>query len=237
MKGLKKISIFICTIFMLFFSMNIAEGNCVKAAESTIKPILSVVPNNNNVFLEDTIRVELNIDNVTNVVAEDIIIKYDSTKLTLTGFNKMDGLKADKCSNTPGELRIVLYSDGTSNTINAKKLLMRLYFKAIAPGNSEITVQGKISDGINVDRQLTDEECLNTTINIAEKQLTSVDADDDEFTLLDLAIDARHYGEDPDSLRPEYETDVVRNDKIDDDDLKKIAEFVVANPNYEGNMD
>lgn len=237
MKKLKKISIFICAVFIAFFSVNIVQVNYAKAAESTTKPILSVVPNNKNVFLEDTIRVELNIDNVTNVVAEDIIIKYDSTKLKLTGFNKMDGLKADKCSNTPGELRIVLYSDGTANTINAKKMLMRLYFQAIAPGNSEISVQGKISDGINVDRQLTDEECVNTNINIAEKQLTSVNTDDDEFSLLDLAIDARHYGEDPDSLRPEYETDVVRNDKIDDDDLKKIAEFVVANPNYAGNED
>ena len=54
---------------------------------------------------------------------------------------------------------------------------------------------------------------------------------DGQFTLLDLAIDGRHYGENPEDL-PQYKTDVVENCAIDDDDLLKIGQYMLENPNY-----
>jgi hypothetical protein len=48
---------------------------------------------------------------------------------------------------------------------------------------------------------------------------------------LDLAIDGRHFSEDPKALT-NYNTDIVINDAIDNDDLTKIGEYMIANPNY-----
>jgi hypothetical protein len=48
-----------------------------------------------------------------------------------------------------------------------------------------------------------------------------------------LGIDALHFGEDPKA--PElssYDTDVVINNAIDDADLLKIAQEMMANSNY-----
>lgn len=48
-----------------------------------------------------------------------------------------------------------------------------------------------------------------------------------EFTLLDLGIDARHFSIDPESSELEnYNTDVVVNGEIDEDDLLEIAKYM-----------
>ncbi|WP_054749829.1 hypothetical protein [Ruminiclostridium josui] len=50
-----------------------------------------------------------------------------------------------------------------------------------------------------------------------------------EFTLLDLAIVARHLGEEPLSLQ-QYNTDIVMTRAIDEDDLTEIARYMLLNP-------
>ena len=52
-----------------------------------------------------------------------------------------------------------------------------------------------------------------------------------EFTLLDLAIVARHFGEKPTSL-PQYNTDIDVNQAIDKGNLTQIARYMLANKNY-----
>ena len=55
-----------------------------------------------------------------------------------------------------------------------------------------------------------------------------------EYTLLDLGIDARHFGKDPKSSElSEYNTDIVVNNAIDDDDLLEISRRMMLNSNYE----
>lgn len=51
------------------------------------------------------------------------------------------------------------------------------------------------------------------------------------FSILDLAIDGRYYGLNPEDY-PQYKTDVVENGAIDDEDLLQIGQYMLENPNY-----
>lgn len=107
--------------------------------------------------------------------------------------------------------------------------MLKLKFKGISTGDALVSIiKGRISDGINMEEDLFYDECGEATIAVEDYKDPNKDG---EFTLLDLAIDGRYYGQDPAEL-PEYKADVVEDGIIDDDDLIRIGEYMVENPNY-----
>ncbi len=81
-----------------------------------------------------------------------------------------------------------------------------------------------------MEKNLTDPECGYATITIQSEIHVN---NDGEFTLLDLGIDARYLFL-PASM-PElaaYNPDIVMDGMIDANDLSKIAEYMLGNPNY-----
>ncbi|ADL50936.1 cohesin domain-containing protein [Clostridium cellulovorans] len=195
------------------------------------KVVLNVEPERNRIHLNETVTANLTIDNIKEIAAEDIRIKYDTTKLQFLGYEQVDGIKLMKSSSQNGELRFILVSKGLLNVVNSKTILLKLKFKGIAPGDGLVDVtKGRVSDGILMEKNLKDVECGQVNINVADEELIDVNADD-EFSLLDLGILGRHLGEDPADL-PEYNADVVLNDAIDDEDLAEVVKFMLLNPNY-----
>ncbi|ADL50938.1 cohesin domain-containing protein [Clostridium cellulovorans] len=195
------------------------------------KVVLNVEPERNRIHLNETVTANLIIDNIKEIAAEDIRIKYDTTKLQFLGYEQVDGIKLMKSSSQNGELRFILVSKGLLNVVNSKTILLKLKFKGIAPGDGLVDViKGRISDGILMEKNLKDVECGQVNINVADEELIDVN-DDGEFSLLDLGILGRHLGEDPADL-PEYNADVVPNDAIDDEDLAEVVKFMLLNPNY-----
>lgn len=191
--------------------------------------MLNVEPEKTKIKTTKTVSANLIIDNIKDIAAEDVRIKYDSTKLKFLGMDEVDGIKLVKSYTQPGELRVIVASKGAANVVNAKKALLKLNFKGIAAGEVLVDVtKGRVSDSITMENDLTDSECGQATIIIED--LKDVN-NSGEFTLLDLAIDARLLGEDPKTLT-EYNTDIVEDNAIDDDDLLKIGEYMLANPNY-----
>lgn len=196
--------------------------------------ILNIEPEKTKINLNDTVSANLTIDNIQDIAAEDIRIKYDSTKLKFLGYEQVDGIKLVKDVSQDGELRVILASKGKANIINAKKALLKLNFKGIAAGDALVDVtKGRVSDGITKEYDLTDEQCGQATITI--QGIADVD-NSGEYTLLDLAIDARHEGEDPSTL-PQYNADQDGNKAIDDADLTEIGQKMLDNPNYEFNKE
>ncbi|WML33214.1 Ig-like domain-containing protein [Clostridium sp. OS1-26] len=191
--------------------------------------VLNIEPEKTKIKTTETVSANLVIDNIKEIAAEDVRIKYDNTKLEFLGMDEVDGIKLVKNDTQPGELRVIVASKGADNVVNAKKALLKLNFKGIAAGEALVDViKGRVSDGITMEKDLTDAECGQATITIED--LKDVN-NSGEFTLLDLAIDARHLGKDPKTLT-QYNTDIVENNAIDDDDLLKIGEYMLANPNY-----
>lgn len=80
------------------------------------------------------------------------------------------------------------------------------------------------------EKNLLEKECDQAIVKIeAPKDVNRTG----EFTLLDLGIDARHFGKNP--TAPElsaYDTDVIINNAIDNDDLLKIGQEMLLNSNY-----
>ncbi|EPZ55611.1 hypothetical protein H477_2970 [[Clostridium] sordellii ATCC 9714] len=84
-----------------------------------------------------------------------------------------------------------------------------------------------------MEKDLTEEQCDQGKIIIEE--LKDVNGNG-EFTLLDLAIDARNFKKDPKSKElSKFNTDIDINNAIDESDLLEIGKLMIDNPNYEPN--
>lgn len=195
--------------------------------------ILNIEPDKSTINLSETVTTNLVINNITGIAAEDILIDYDQTKLEYVSMEEIPGIKIAYSNNdsAKGQLRLILASQGKANVVNAKKILLKIKFKGISAGDGLIDItKAKVTDGITLEKDLEDDQCGEATITIiAPKDVNRTG----EFTLLDLGIDALHFGEDPKA--PElssYDTDVVINNAIDDADLLKIAQEMMANSNY-----
>lgn len=200
--------------------------------ETQNQAILNVEPEKTKIKKMDTVTANLTIDNIKDIAAEDIRIKYDSEKLQYVGQEEVDGIKLIKDDKKDGELRFIVASKGEANIVNAKKILLKLKFKGIKAGEALVDVtKGRVSDGIEIEKDLTDAECGEATIIIED--LKDVN-NSGEFTLLDLGIDARHFSKDPKATElANYNTDIVINNAIDENDLLEIGKLMLENPNYQ----
>lgn len=180
------------------------------------------------------VNTSIEIDNVTEIAAEDIIVKYNTEKLQFIDFEEIDGIKLVYTNENNGELRFILASKGSSNIVNSRKSLLNLKFKGKAVGEALVDItKGKISDGIEMEKELAENQCGQATIII--EGFMDVN-NSGEFTLLDLAIDARHLYKDPSSEElSQYNTDIVNDGMVDEKDLVEIAKLMLLNPNYHFN--
>ncbi|AGF59568.1 uncharacterized protein YjdB [Clostridium saccharoperbutylacetonicum] len=206
------------------------SATCVVTVKRDI--ILDIEPKKDKIHIKENVIANLVIENITEIAAEDALIKYDNTKLKFIGTNEVEGIKLIKLDQDDNELRIITASEGLEGIANAKRVLLKLYFQGIASGEALVDIiKGKVSDGIQMEKDLTYDECGEATITIDDIVIPDDVNRSGEFTLLDLAIDARHLGENPNSL-PQYVTDQVINGAIDNDDLLKIGEYMLNNLNY-----
>lgn len=198
--------------------------------------ILDVIPEEDTIETGDSVTVDLTINNITEISAEDILIEYDNDKLRFKSFDEVDGIKLaySEVDEDNGTIRIILASQGESHIINDEQTLLQLNFKAISKGDALIDItKGKVTDGIEMEKDLEEEDCDQAIIKIEGPSDVNFSG---EFTLLDLGIDARHFSRDPSiSELSSYNTDIVINNAIDDEDLLEIAQRMMSNSNYELN--
>lgn len=194
--------------------------------------IFNVEPEKNKISLSEYVTTALTINNIEDITAEDIRIKYDTSKLKFVNYKQVDGITLVHADENNGELRFILASNGEKNIIKGKTTLLNLNFQGIAQGEALIDVtKGRVTDGINMEEDVAADSCGQATLLIEG-------APDDvnhsgEFTLLDLGIDARHLGKDPASNELlQYNTDIVINNAIDEADLMQIGKYMLANANY-----
>ncbi|WP_432664902.1 cohesin domain-containing protein [Wukongibacter baidiensis] len=224
--------------YCAFDAVDIDENGELKPYnEITVESVvLDIEPEKEKIKVNEKVTADLVIDNISEIAAEDIKIEYDEEKLEFSGFEEVDGMKLVKSieETDNGELRVIIASEGEDNIVDNKEILLKLEFKGIETGEALVDViKGRVTDGIEMEKDLTDEECGEGTIII--EAMADVN-NSGEFTLLDLGIDARHFSKDPESSELEdYNTDVVANGEIDEDDLLEIAKYMLENPNYEPN--
>ncbi|WXR62114.1 hypothetical protein WG909_02490 [Peptostreptococcaceae bacterium AGR-M142] len=219
-----------------------AKGNFIPVDEApqfgVINPgenvVLDVEPQEEKIGLDEEVVADLTIDNIEKIAAEDIRIKFDSARLEYLGYEEVEGIKLIKDIQNHDELRVILASQGEANIINDKKVLLKLKFRGTMTGKALVKViKGRVTDGIEMERDLEDSDCGRGAILIEEAEIFIDVNNSGEFTLLDLGIDARHFGKDPSSQELEiYNTDVVEDGAIDDADLLEIGNQMLQNGNY-----
>ncbi|MCT4564517.1 MAG: cohesin domain-containing protein [Maledivibacter sp.] len=198
--------------------------------------VLDIEPEKEKIKVNEIVTANLVIDNISKISAEDIRIDYDEKKLEFLGFEEVDGMKLVKSVEKAetGDLRVIVASKGEANIIDSKKILLKLKFKGIKVGDALVDItKGRVTDGIDMEKDLADKECDQGTIII--EAVADVN-NSGEFTLLDLGIDARHFSKDPASSElTKYNTDIVVNGQIDDEDLLEIGKLILENSNYDFN--
>lgn len=216
------------------------ESEYSNEASATAEPsgiILDIEPEKETIKLNETVTADLVIDNINEIAAEDISINYDNQKLEFLGFEEIDEIKLVKAIEytDSGNLRVILASKGEANIVHSKKILLKLKFKGIETGEAVVDItKGRVTDGIEMEKDLKKAQCDQATIIIEE----IIDVNNTgEFTLIDLGIDARHLFKNPsDPELTQYNTDIVVNNAIDEDDLLEIGRLLLENPNYTPNI-
>ncbi len=183
-------------------------------------------------LMGDEITANIIIHNAVNICAEDLKIAFDPSKLEFISCEVSEGIKIFKEDNSiEGIIRYITASLGKSNAANGDKLLLKLTFKAKAPGTAKISIaNARVADNSTLEKDLESENCGEKTVFIqAAKDINRTG----EFTLLDLAIDAWYYQEIAENTDiSKYDADVVVNGIIDDDDLTEIVNQILKNSNY-----
>lgn len=200
------------------------------------KTVLDVEPKDNKIKVGQEVALDITLDNVTNIGAEDLRIKYDTNLLEYVGIEDIDGIKVyDSKEVNPGELRFIVASKGTDKFINKKDILFKLKFRAKQPGEALVDIiKGRIAT-IEKEWDVEEDKCGETTIIIEGFKDVNKSG---EFTLVDLAIDGSYYKFKPeDTDVSKYDADVVVDaaNEINDIDLTAIAKAIQANENYEPN--
>lgn len=213
----------------------------VSATESPNSPEASAKPINPDITLEvtsvdkakvgDIITANIVIHNAINICAEDLKITYDTSILEFISGEGANGIKIYKEDDlAAGIKRYITASLGKENAANGDKILLNFTFKAKTIGEAKIDIlTGRVADNATLEMDVANLNCSEKIILIEAKDVNRTN----EFTLLDLGIDAWYFGDiaaNTDTTK--YDTDVVLNGVIDDNDLTEIVNQILKNSNY-----
>jgi molybdopterin-binding protein len=176
-----------------------------------------------NIVLRDT----------AGIYAEDFSIYFNDTLFEFNGFEEIPGYKVYHAINhSDGTLRFIVASQGAEYGINAETVFLKLKFRAKSVGFGIVdATKGRIAD-TTAEFDLNPANCLEDYV-IVENQDVNMSG---EYTLLDLAIDAAHYGQLSSTLDPtKYAANQVGDDTIRDEDLVFIVNKMLSNRNYTPN--
>lgn len=130
----KKLFILINMIMIFMFTLTepfMCFANSTSATEES---------NMNEVPLKGHFVIDVTADNITNIGGFDLIIKYDSDKLKLTGYGEVSGIKFIVKRLGPGEIRVTLFGLTSENFVNGKQSLLKIGFDGMEPGDALIDI-------------------------------------------------------------------------------------------------
>lgn len=183
--------------------------------------------------VEEEITVDVYLNNVNKIYAEDFTVIYDQTIFEYIGCDEIEGLKVVKAINNEGNLRFIIASKGEEKSVDGSEIIVKLKFKAKSSGVSKIDATKARIANIENEWDLEEVNCGETTI-IVEGCLDVNRTG--EFTLVDLAIDGYYYNLLAENTNTEkYDADITLDGVINDKDLVSIVNEILNNSDYEPN--
>ncbi|MEC0089688.1 beta-N-acetylglucosaminidase domain-containing protein [Paenibacillus macquariensis] len=187
-----------------------------------------------NVVGGQEFEIQLGLKSVTDsVYALDITMEYDSSVMSLASAVSMqDGISLLSTKDTPGQVRMIVVSEGAAHAITGDMKLLKLTFESKAvlqTTNGMITV----SKAIMGDNQGVESEADTSSFRIQVTALAAGIPGDvnhnGKVTIGDLALVAANYGKDSTSSDWQQikHMDIDANGTIDIADLSFVAKKIV----------
>lgn len=124
------------------------------------KWIINTKPQKEIIKIDEDVVVDLTIDNIKEIAAEDIRIEYDIDKLEYLGYEEMEGTQLAANSQEDNKIRVILVCKGEENVVNDEKILLKLKFRGKESGKAFVdVVKASVSDGIKKQIMLNYGEC------------------------------------------------------------------------------
>lgn len=210
-----------------------AYSNQAVAVTPSLNAIMEVAIAENTVKVGQEFIGNIILRDVSGIYAEDFSIQYNDSMLEFQGFEEIPGYKVYYAVNhSDGNLRFIVASQGAEYGIHSDTVFLKLKFKAKAVGTGRIDIsKGRIADTTaEYDLDLFHRVSGFVGIQNYDVNLSG------EYTLVDLAIDAAHFGQLGSSLDPtQYAANQVGDDMIRDEDLTYIVYKMLSNRNYAPN--
>ncbi|MBD8498379.1 cohesin domain-containing protein [Paenibacillus arenosi] len=209
---------------LAFSAIDVPQQSSLKPYNPNIStPKLSVTSVTYSVYLNETFDVQLRLDNVNNIYAEDFSINYDKSRFQFVSATADSKLTIVHQENTD-TLRFITASKGRYNGINGSSVLVNLKFKAIGVGAGTVdAVKAKIADNGKTELTLAPE-------NIGERTFQVLPST--EYSLKHLGEVAFFYNEDKANLSNNVKSILGDRGPVQDVDLTHIVKIVLANPQY-----
>lgn len=143
---------------------SILKAGCTVTVEDKILRLNSEFT---DVSLDNTIEVNLVLDNFDGCRSASADIDYDADKLKVMSIEGEDGIRLVKSINKDGNLKICLTVKDKNAVLSRGQRLAKIKFKTLAAGKAELNVNGgNISNKVDFYKSLTVEECGSRVINI-----------------------------------------------------------------------
>lgn len=211
---------------ILLTAIDLQQGSQLKPydPDAINSPKLSVTSVTYAVYLNQTFDVQISLDNVNYIYAEDFTIQYDKTRFRLEEVAVDNKLMLAHQSDTGALLRLITASKGKYNGIHGKSKLVNLKFRAIGLGDGKIqAVQAKIAD--NGTREI---DLLSG--NLGGRTFTVVGSS--EFSLKHLGVLAYYYEDDKAKLPQNLQNVVGGQGTVGEVDLTQLVKSILSNPHY-----
>lgn len=129
-------------------TINGRKTSVCKVCVSEAGSVLNLEGDNSFIKLDEDAEVNISIQNIDSILAEDMIIEYDNSKLKFLDMSAAEGVRLIKRVNNDGNIRIVCSNKNINSSV--KSLLLSLKFKSSGTGVAYIRISSaKVSNGIN----------------------------------------------------------------------------------------
>lgn len=181
--------------------------------------------------LGETFTISMTVSTTSDAVyAEDLVLNYDTEKLNYEGYDEIEGYSVYPVATTDASIRFRIANKSAINSYTTEEMI-KLNFTTTTSGQAYITNSyGKISNA-ETERDLTDNEKGKYYFTVSKNDIDDVNGDG-LFTLTDLAIDSKYFGEYAGNTDTTYKIDLDGDKSVTDKDLDIINKYIDKNDEY-----
>lgn len=222
---MKKILSIAMSVLLILCGVNFTKANAQEFKVTDFKTERKIPT------LGETFSVKMTVSTTSDAVyAEDLVLNYDTEKLKYEGYEEIEGFSVYPVATTDSSVRFRVANKTPIESYTTQEMI-QLNFTTTTSGQAYITNSyGKISNA-ETERDLTDSEKGKYYFTVSKNDIDDVNGDG-LFTLTDLAIDSKYFGEYAGNTDTTYKIDLDGDKSVTDKDLDIINKYIDKNDEY-----